>query len=321
MLWECEAGVGGEKKLLASVEAEAMRCGNNSWVRELKSIVNVLLEKEIWLWRQRSRDLWLKKGDNNSKFFHHATQRFMKNTILSIRYRDGQRQDQTDLVGDTIVDYYKELFTTCNPVLQADSLSYVPQLVTDEINSQLTGEFMEWNIHAALKQMVPLKVPGPDRMPLLFYQHFWGMMNHEVTMTILSWLNLGNFPHPINHTYITLIPKVKSLEFVSEYHSISLCNVLYKIFTKVLANNLKKKKLPKLITDHQFSFAKNYLISNNVLVAFETLHFMKNHNSGKTRFMAVKLDMSKAYNKVKWVFMENRVFMKNLMKRMGFCSS
>ena len=68
LLWECEAGVGEEKKLLARVEVEAMRCGNNSWVRELKSKVNVLLDKEIRLWSQRSRVLWLKKGDNNSKF-------------------------------------------------------------------------------------------------------------------------------------------------------------------------------------------------------------------------------------------------------------
>ena len=47
------------------------------------------------------------------------------------------------------------------------------------------GEFMEWEIHVALKQMVPLKAPGPDGMPFLFYQHFWEMMNHEVTTTIL----------------------------------------------------------------------------------------------------------------------------------------
>ena len=45
------------------------------------------------------------------------------------------------------------------------------------------------------------------------------------------------------------------------------------------------------------------LISDNILVAFETLHCMKNCNSGKTRFMAIKLDMSKAYDGVEWIYL------------------
>ena len=90
---------------------------------------------------------------------------------------------------------------------------------------------------------------------------------------------------------------MKNPILVFEYRPISLCNVLYKVFSKVLANRLKKFML-ELITEHQSAFAKNKLISNNVLVAFETLHCMKNHNSRKTGFMVVKLDMSKAYDKV-----------------------
>lgn len=82
----------------------------------------------------------------------------------------------------------------------------------------------------------------------------------------------------MNHTFITLIPKVDSPEQVSKYHPISLCNVLYKIFSKVLENRLKKF-LPFLIIEHQLAFAKDCLISDNILVAFETLHRLKNHNS------------------------------------------
>ena len=111
------------------------------------------------------------------------------------------------MIGDIIVDFFGELFTTCNPAMEDDSLSFIPQLVTDEINEQLTGEFMGWEVQAALKQMAPLKAPRPDGMPPLFYQHFWGMMNQEVTSTILTWLNSGKLPHPINHTFITLNPK------------------------------------------------------------------------------------------------------------------
>ena len=57
------------------------------------------------------------------------------------------------------------------------------------------------------------------------------------------------------------------------------------------------------------------LISDNIMVAFETLHYMRNHSTGSTSFMALKLDMSKAYDWVKWLYMEK------LMKKMGFCEA
>ena len=112
---------------------------------------------------------------------------------------------------------------------------------------------------------------------------------------------------------ITLIPKIANPEHMSEFRPISLCNVLYKIYSKVLANRLKKF-LPSLISEHQSAFAKERLISDNIMVAFETLHHMKNHNSGKHGFMAIKLDMSKAYDRVEWVYLER------LMEKMGFCA-
>ena len=85
------------------------------------------------------------------------------------------------------------------------------------------------------------------------------------------------------------------------------------IFSKVLANRLKKF-LPNLISEHQSAFAKDRLITDNILVAFETLHCMKNQTSGKTGFMVLKLDMSKAYDKVEWTYLEN------LMLKTGFCA-
>ena len=86
-------------------------------------------------------------------------------------------------------------------------------------------------------------------MPPLFYQHFWEVVDSDVTGSILSWLNLGTLPYPTNHTFITLIPKTKNPEYVQEFWPISLCNVLYKIFSKVLSNHLRKI-LPSIITEH-----------------------------------------------------------------------
>ena len=70
--------------------------------------------------------------------------------------------------------------------------------------------------------------------------------------------------------------------------------------------------MPQLISEHQSVFLSDRLISDNILVAFETLHHMRNHNKGKAGFMALKLDMSKAYDRVEWSYMEQ------VLVKMGF---
>ena len=70
--------------------------------------------------------------------------------------------------------------------------------------------------------------------------------------------------------------------------------------------------MPLLISEHQSAFLSDRLISDNILVAFETLHHMRNHNKGKTSFMALKLDISKAYDRVEWSYMEQ------VLVKMGF---
>ena len=100
-----------------------------------------------------------------------------------------------------------------------------------------------------------------------------------------------------------MIPKVKNPKKVSEFRPISLCNVVYKLITKVVANRLKKL-LAKMIPDSQSAFLLGRLITDNILVAFETLHFLKRKTQGKLGYMALKLDMSKAYDRVEWVFLE-----------------
>ena len=151
--------------------------------------------------------------------------------------------------------------------------------------------------------MAPLKAPGPDGMPPLFFQHYWNLIGDDVSHSILHFLNTASFPENFNHTFLTLIPKKKNPEFASDFRPISLCNVFYKIFSKVLANRLKRI-LPNIISKHQSAFTKSRLISDNILVAFESLHSMQRHK-GKEDYMAIKLDTSKAYDRVEWHYLES----------------
>ena len=125
-------------------------------------------------------------------------------------------------------------------------------------------------------------------------------MGDTIVDAVLDFLNNGHMLPDINHTYIVLIPKVKNLEKMSDFRPISLCNVIYKIISKVLANRLKQV-LPNIISRIQSAFVPGHLITDNVLLAYETLHTMHCRKKGKKGYMALKLDVSKAYDRVEWL--------------------
>ena len=89
-------------------------------------------------------------------------------------------------IANVLVSYYQELFTTTNPTPSNDTLDLVSHVITSEMNSMLTTDFLEGEVELALKQMAPLKAPGPDSMPPLFYQHFWQVVHHDVIGSVLS---------------------------------------------------------------------------------------------------------------------------------------
>ena len=147
-------------------------------------------------------------------------------------------------------------------------------------------------------------------MSPIFYKSFCHIVGEEVIVVVLKALNTCIIPEYINTTFISLIPKIKNPKKASDFRPISLCNVIYKLVAKVKANNLKKF-LVKSMPDSQSAFLSGRLITDNILMAFETLHCLKRKTTGKFRCMALKLDMSKAYDLVEWEFL------KKIMNHLG----
>ena len=75
-------------------------------------------------------------------------------------------------------------------------------------------------------------------------------------------------PPYFNKTYIVLIPKVKKTSKITEYRLISLCNVIYKLTSKIVANRLKTI-LSSIVSENQSAFTKGRFITDNILVAYE----------------------------------------------------
>lgn len=123
----------------------------------------------------------------------------------------------------------------------------------------------------------------------------------------------NSFPANLNDTNVVLIPRKQNACRLKDLRPIALCNVLYKILSKVLANRLERI-LPQIITENQAAFVPGRCINDNVFISFELIHFIKKSNRGREGDVALKLDISKAYDRVDWKYL------RKMMHVMGFCS-
>ncbi|KAL0433786.1 UNVERIFIED_CONTAM: hypothetical protein Slati_2712900 [Sesamum latifolium] len=165
-------------------------------------------------------------------------------------------------------------------------VSAIPRRVTPEMNDHLRQPFTSTEVKQALFSMFPYKSPGPDGF----------------SMGIL---------YKMNHTHVVLIPKCDNPETASHLRPISLCNVVLKIASKCLANQLKSL-MNSVVSQSQSAFIPNRLITDNVLLAFELNHFLKVSSHSKKCFAALKIDMTKAYDRVEWTFL------RRVLLRLGF---
>lgn len=216
---------------------------NGARIKSIEKQIDVILTEEEIYWKQRSRADWLKEGDRNTKFFHaKASVGKKKNKIWGILEDEDKWTEEAEDVERIFCDYFANLFTSTHPT-QAQveaALQGIPIKITEEMNEILDQPFSEDEISAVLFHMCPTKALGPDGLPAAFFQKHWKSVGKRVLTTCMHILNDGGSIAPLNHTLIALIPKVKKPRKVTEYRPISLCNVIYRIVTKTIANRLKQ---------------------------------------------------------------------------------
>ena len=247
----------------------------------------MLLVREEVYWKRRSRIQWLKEGDKNTAFSHkQASQRRKTNTIKGLEDDNGVWCEKETEIESIATEYFRELFKSQSSHHIEEVLEVVTPCINEVDNFFLTAEFIAKEIHQTLKQMHPSKAPEPDGMPALFFQKFWSFIGTDVIRYCLSILNEGVSMTNINKTHIVLIPKIKDPRIITQYRPISLCNVIYKLVSKVLVNRLKIV-LSKCISGSQSAFVPGRLIIDNVLVAYEMIHTLKPKKRGKEGHVAL----------------------------------
>ncbi|KAG8652544.1 hypothetical protein MANES_06G103266v8 [Manihot esculenta] len=260
--------------IMTRLRGSRLQVHMDEFLRAKSRFFHLLNLREIF-WKQRAKQFWLKEG-----------------------------------LEEVMSGYFMSLFTShdCNsePVLQC-----VPLLVSHDHNASLLAPYSCDEIKSAAFSMKIDKSPGLDGFNPGFFQHYWDIIGEDVSRFCIDCLHSGSLPPKLNETVLVLIPKKCVLERMSDLRPIALCNVVYKIMTKMIVNRLKSI-LPSIVSESQSAFISGRSIQDNIVLAFEAMHGFNMFHRKKELSGALKMDISKAYDRLEWDFI------RDMLIRMGF---
>eukprot|EP00253_Pinus_taeda_P022587 PITA_22587 len=234
---------------------------------------NLCKQEEIF-WRQKSRVQWLKEGERNKRFFHRSTiTNRAYNRISTIKYENGELQNTHKNIDAALVQHFRNITPENNPDREQsmrEITRHIPKLVSREDDFNLNRPVTEEEVSEDILNVVE---------------------DSRGSKTILKALNTS---------FISLIPKQGSAQTADKYKPIALCNVVYKIISKVVANILKPL-LPSLVSEEQSGYVEGRQILNNIIQAHEVVHTL---TSKRKAGMIMQLDIAKAYDKVNWIYIK-----------------
>ena len=142
-------------------------------IQRVKDEINTILYQDEIHWRQRSRSIWLRANDKNTKFFHQrASQRKRKNHINGIFDSRGNWCEDENNIARVAEDYFQWLFSSAHPSHNERVLKAVDHMVTLKMNHHLSQPYTAKEVKRALFQMHPSKSLGSNDMSPFFFQKY-----------------------------------------------------------------------------------------------------------------------------------------------------
>eukprot|EP00253_Pinus_taeda_P029073 PITA_29073 len=230
------------------------------------------------------------------------------------RNQQGARVEEHKEIEQTLLNHFQQVHREPEGDKQraiGKITSNIPKLVTEEQNELLMRPIQPREVDEAMAQMKEGKAPGPDGFTTTFFHAFWDMIKKDVWEIVeesraLRWI-LPSF----NSMFIALIPKEENSMTPDKFRPIALCNVIYKVISKVAANRLKTL-LPMLVSPEQSGYVEGRQILDGIILSNEIIHSLK---LSKQAGMLLKLDLSKAFDKLSWTYIHH------MLIAFGFYSS
>lgn len=274
---------------------------DNSDLGLLYNKFNALLRQNSTRWAQRAKLKWPHNGDLNTSFFYNSV-RIHRHTNYISHIMD--EQDLTlrdrDHIESAFVNHYTYLWNEpsdksyaviCQALL--NDLIPIPSSDCEILIRDVTKE----EVFKTLISLPVGKSPGSDGFNIEFYKFFWDDVGDQLFEAIKYFFDNTSMPKPWGKTYVTLVPKKEHPKRVSDFRSISLCNVCYKIITKIMANRLRDV-LDNLISREQSGFDLGRTPLDNIIATQEIMHSINQDRANPFR-MLIKVDIEKAYDTLK----------------------
>eukprot|EP00253_Pinus_taeda_P019798 PITA_19798 len=201
------------------------------------------------------------------------------------------------------MDYHKGILTE-SQLDRSEAIrqicAAIPRMVTKDQNRALMRAASLEEVEEVVMSMKKGTTPSPDDFTVDFYQAGWNFMGKEILELIEEFRMNQKVWLALNSTFFTLILKNDKSEDAKGFRPIALCNVIYKIISSLMAKRLKPL-LENLISPEQTGFVAGRQILDGLVVTQEVIHSMK---AKKQKGMMIKLDLSKAYDRINWQYLE-----------------
>eukprot|EP00253_Pinus_taeda_P009198 PITA_09198 len=234
----------------------------------------------------------------------------MKNHISQVINDQGEKVETQEEIAQEFLQYFKQMSQEPN-INRAEAIEsitrHIPRLITEEQNTLLLKPISLQEVETAANSLKAGKAPGPDGFTSNFFHHFWELIKWEVWQVVEESRNMRWMYQGLNATFIALIPKLEANK-PDKYIPIALCNLIYKIVSKVVALRLKPV-LPLIISPEQSGYVEGRQITDGIILTHEIIHSLK---KSKKPGMLLKIDLSKAFDSIRWDYMQK------VLKAFGF---
>lgn len=202
------------------------------------------LEILEYYWHQRSRVKWAIFGDGNTRFFQASTRiRNRRNTIRALQLDNSEWVTNDKDIRRAFVTHFKGIYTSrarakVQDIYPHQVLASLPK-IPDFMHESLQAAPTDLEIKAAAMALGPYKAPGPEGFSAKVVQDNWASFGLVIIKEVGDFFRTGQMKQGVARSNVVLIPKKEEPSRLTYYRPISVCNLIYKIVSKILTTRIR----------------------------------------------------------------------------------